>query len=444
MFPGGYATSERRDRLFAMSRAELNRGRFGGMATLGVVGAFLLVAAAGVVMSGSPAPGYSGGDGVLRGYPHAPAAAWTIDDSGMPGYGGTGQIAVAGTAGDDWLVSYPSDLGRSFLLVDATTGKPRWPGPVNAGLGDCAVNDAQQVGCAVRLGGVPDGFYLVDDGHPRRTGPLDGTATVTAVGDDFLRVDQLGYRASLRTADGTLRWRRDFSGTPKPRMADGLLVVDTTDGRSAVLDATTGAVELDCADCSFDVYPRGVLAEVTAPGRESVSVYPRDENGPARRPVRTAQGMRVVPGPSTLPVLTGAGSSQVLASSGYYEVLDPHTGTGWHIADPELSKTTQPCGPLVAMRKKDHSRVFYTLADGDALGVVPPPDYLDPSRNLDYLSCVGADRATAVFAAPDALTAYDAATGRVAWQRDINGQASVVDGYLVLVEGTEITKLAPN
>lgn len=416
------------------------------MATVGLLGSLLLVITGAVVMSGHAPTEYSAENGVLRDYTSAPSVAWTVDDSALPGYEGSDPLAVAGVSGDDWLLSYPSGIGRSYLLVDGQSGEPGWPAPIRAGLGDCAITEEQTVGCAVKLGDLADGFYVVDDeGRPRRTGDLDDTGTVTAVGNDFLRVNQLGYQASLRTADGTIRWRRSFAGTPKPRMVDGLLVVDTTDGRAFVLDPATGGSVLDCADCTLRVYPQGVLAVISTPGKESVAVYPRSTTGSvARVPIRTAPSMGVVNSPSTLPVLAGVGAGQVMESSGRYEVIDPRTGAGlWQIADPELSKNTLPCGSLVAMAKKDRSRIFYTLDDGVALGKLAPPDVTVPSRNLDHLRCVGTSGTTAVFAAPDKLTAYDAETGAVAWDRDVNGAATTVDGYIVLIEGTELTVLNP-
>lgn len=456
MFPRTYATSERSRARCARRRARLgdvtrpSSRRFGGIATVGVVGSLALVATAGLVLWGQPAPAADDDAGILRNYDSAPEIAWSIDEAALPGYAGTGDIVVADHHGEDWLLSYPSLLGgasapgRSFLLVNGTTGVPAWPAPVRAGLGDCAVNTHHQVGCAIKLGDEPDGFYVVDeDGAARQTGPLDLTAQVTAVGTDFLRTDQSGRRVELRSPAGATRWVREFPAAAIARVTAGDLVVDTADGGAAILDPVTGADSLSCVDCRVLSYPRGVVTVVATPGKEAVSFYPR-RGGNAER---VANGMTVVAGASEFPVLSATGPSQVLASAGRYEIVDPGTGHGvWQIGDPELSKSnTRPCGSVVAMARKDRARQFFTLAEGSPLGKLAPPSVEDPDHNLDLLSCVGSTTSgnTAIFASPSLLTAFDVNTGAVVWDLDLNGTPSSIDGTVVLSEGSSLRVLRP-
>lgn len=429
------------------------RRRPGGIAAVGVLGALALVVAAGLVLWGRPAPSHPAVTGVLADYRDRPAVAWSLDDSRLPGYAGTGGVRVADHRGGDWLLSYPSNLGgssaqgRSFLLVDAATGAPHWRAPVRAGLGDCALTAAHRVGCAVKLGDRPDGFYLIgDDGSPEPAGPLDDTVRVTAVGDDFLRIDQSGRHAVLRSATGVRRWSRDFPAAATARLTGTDLIVESVDGHGFVLDPATGADLLACAECTVLDYPGGLLTLGADSGGAAVSVYPRHAGVPAAAPVRVATGMTVVNGPSVLPVLTGTGPEQVLADAGRYEVVDPATGAGlWQIADPELSKShTRPCGSVVALASKDRSRRFFTLADGTPLGSLPPPAIDDPDHNLDLLRCVGSSAGTVLFASPDVLTAFDLHSGAVAWDLDINGTVADVDGTVVLSEGSSLRVLRPN
>lgn len=456
MFPGRYALSERdpesaangRGRLSAMSRSDYSQGRRPlGIAAVGVVGSLLLVVTAGLVLWGPSTSEYTGADGVLRDYSSAPPVAWELDDQSLPDYSGNGPITVADHRGTDWLLAYPSGLGRAFLLVDVRSGHQQWESPVRAGLGDCAINADRRVGCAVKLGDQPDGFYLIDDdGTPREAGPLDDTVHVTAVGTDFLRINQFGRHASLRTLDGTERWDRSFAAAATARVDGELLVINTADGRSFVLDPATGDDQIACEQCEVLVYPQGVLTVRSSPDERTVEVFSRTGRQVADTPVRTADSMTVVGGDSVLPVLAGAGAGQLMEESGHYEVIDPGTGQGiWQIADPELSKSnTRPCGSLVAFALKDRSRRFYDLAEGTPLGRLEPPSVEVPGRNLDLLGCVGSSGRTALFANRDTLTAYNAGSGTVAWSRDINGTASDVDGYVVLTQGTSLSVLRPN
>ncbi len=418
-----------------------------------MLGALALLVAAGLILWGRPMPSHPAVTGVLADYDDEPAVAWTVEDAALPGYSGTGGIRVADHRGADWLLSYPSNLGgssapgRSFLLVDAATGAPRWREPVRAGLGDCALSSGHRTGCAVKLGDEPDGFYLVgDDGTVELADSLDDTVRVTAVGEDFLRIDQSGRRAALRSADGTLHWARDFGTAATARLTDTDLIVDTADGRALVLNPATGEDLLACADCAVRSYPAGLLIIHGAPGHEAVAVYPRRAGVPATEPARVASGMTVVSGPSVLPVLTGTGPDQVLAEAGHYEVVDPATGAGlWQIADPELSKSNpRPCGTIVALASKDRARRFFSLTEGAPLGSLPPPAVDDPDHNLDLLQCVGTSPNAVLFSSPGTISAYDLHSGALAWELDINGTVADVDGTLVLSEGSSLRVLRPN
>lgn len=431
-----------------MSRSDsAQRRRPGGIAAVGVVGSLLLVVVAGLVLWGPPATEYTGADGVLRDYQSAPTVAWELGDETLPDYSGNGPVTVADHRGTAWLLAYPSGLGRAFVLVDANSGQRLWDAPVRAGLGDCAISSERRVGCAVKLGDQPDGFYLIDDdGTPRAAGPLDDTVQVTAVGADFLRVNQIGRQASLRTPEGVTLWDRSFAAAATARVDTGLLVADTADGRSFVLDPATGDDQIACEQCEVMVYPQGVLTVHSAPEHRAVEVFPRTGRQVAADPVRTADSMTVVGGDSVLPVLAGTGAGQIMEDAGHYEVIDPATGEGiWQIADPELSKSNaRPCGTLVAFALKDRSRRFYTLQEGTPLGRLAPPSIEMPDENLDLLRCIGSSGDTAVFASRNTVTAYDAGSGTLAWRRDINGTASAVDGYVVLTQGTSLSVLRPH
>ncbi|MFT3660119.1 MAG: hypothetical protein QM809_01615 [Gordonia sp. (in: high G+C Gram-positive bacteria)] len=436
-----------------MSRVE-SRGRRRplGIAAVGLLGSLVLVLTAGAVLWGPAEPAYTASDGQLRVYTSTPQPAWTLSDENLPGISGSGQITVDDHQERDWLVAYPSAYGRAFLLIDAATGTFRWEEPVHVGLGDCAIDVDHRVGCAIKNGTVPDGFYMIDDeGAPKHAGPLDDSVSVTAVGRDFLRVNQFGRQASLRTPEGVVRWSRSFAGTASPRMSFGTLVVDTSDGRGFVLDPDTGSSIVECESCDVLVYAGGVLTQSGAGDAREITVYRRQGLEISSTPAGQAEGLTVVPGPSNLPILTGTGSGQIMETVGRYEVIDPATGHGlWKVADAQLSKSnTRPCGSVVALAKKDRSRVFYTLADGRALGSMAPPSYLDPDQNLDLLECVGTSgdgrsRTTSLFASRDRLTAFDAETGKPAWTMDINGTAAAVNGYVVLTQGRSITMLAPS
>ena len=417
------------------------------MAAVGIVGALLLFVGSGVVLWAGDTPTLPGQAGALRDYSSEPAEAWSIGDADLPDYG-AGPVALADARGDDWLLSYPTGVGRSITLLDGGTGTQRWPAPVDVGLGDCAVTAQHKVGCAIKLGKRPDGFYVIDgDGTPQPAGALDDTVSVTAVGNNFLRITQGGRLTSLRTPTGLILWNRIFSAAATATVIDDVLTVATADGRGFVLDAETGHDVLSCAQCDVRVYPQGVLIVRTAAGGQRVDIHPR--TGPDRivsgQSVRTAENMTVLSGASVLPVLTGVGPGQIMATSGQYEVPDPITGKGlWSLADPELSKVhTRPCGTLVAVAMKDRTRRFFTLSGGAELGSLPAPAVGDPNGKLDVMSCVGTHETTAVFASGDTLSAINAETGTITWNREIAGPTLNVNGYLTLIQGSELIVLHP-
>ncbi|EGD54336.1 PQQ-binding-like beta-propeller repeat protein [Gordonia neofelifaecis] len=420
-----------------------------GMAAVAAVGAIALVITAGAVLSGTPEPAAdTSAAGVLRSYTAEPSEAWILDDAVLPGV--TGPVTVAATDGDDWLISYPAGIRHQYLLVDARSGEPRWNAPVNAGFGACAVNDRHQIGCAVRLriDGPENGFYLVDrdSGDLTRTADGDDTAALLGLGSDFVHVNQTGYQVSLRSPSGEVRWSRTFAGAAKLRRAGGSLLVDTSDDAHFVIAPADGTDRVACSSCTVDVYSTGLAVTRTALGAESVAMYPIAGDDVAQQPAGTAARMRVIRGPSTLPVLTAAGEGSSLEAAGHYEIVDPATGSGlWQIGDPQLSKANaRPCGAVFSVARKDRSRVFFDLADGTRRGAMPPPSLDDPDSAIDSSSCVGASGDVAVFANPNQLTAYSIDSGAQLWNRSLLGTATDVDGYLVLQQGTTLTALRPN
>ncbi|WP_124708630.1 hypothetical protein [Gordonia insulae] len=421
-----------------------------GIGTVTMLLIAAMVATVGVVLAiGSPtdsAPEYT--DGRLRGYVHEPEVAWSQSSDTLPGYGEAGGIEIADTWRDRWLLSYPSGLGRAYLLVAESSGKPLWDKPVVAGLGGCAINDTGQVGCAVKLGGAPDGFYLVDaDGVTASRTDLDDTKQVVGVGSDYLRIDQAGYRVTLRTPTGVELWSRTFATAAQARIRNnGILTVSTADGTRFVLDPETGKDRLSCTQCTITAFDSGITVQYDEFEAERVVSYAVDDGALRTPPVTVSAGLRVLAGPAVLPVLTGTGDSQVQVTQGRYEIRDPARAEAlWQITDPELSKAnTRPCGTQVAFALKDRSRLFYDLADGTRVGRMEPPAYDDPGSNIDQLSCVGSSGTTLVFADANQVTAVDAVRGDVAWTRQIIGNASALDGYIILREGASITVLRPN
>lgn len=420
-----------------------------GIGTVVMVLCAVLIACVGVVLAiGTPPPDTAAhANGELRGYPHEPRVAWTLSEDALPGYGADTSPDVVDTWQDEWLVAYPSGLGRAFTLIDRLTGQPVWSRPIVAGLGDCAFNSAGQVACAIKLGSAPDGFYLVDgSGALGAASDLDDTATVTGVGVDYLRIDQAGYRATLRTAAGRQIWSRTFAASASARVTDGTLVIATTDGGQFAVRADTGRDLVSCTACSIVTYPTGIAVQYNRSAEEKVSTY-ATAGGVVQLPATSESAdLQIVDGPSILPVLTGVGSQMIEQSAGRYEVRDPaQAAARWQVSDPELSRAnTKPCGALLVLALKDRSRVIKTLADGSTVGRLPAPAFDQPDANIDYLDCVGSADDTVVFANSNQLTGFDVVAGRIAWTRNIIGSAKNVDGYLVLREGTSLTVLQPN
>lgn len=426
-----------------------------GIGTVVAVLAVAMVAAVGAVLAiGTPPGPTTGYDyGQLRSYAHTPDVAWTVSDQALPGYSAVGRIEVAATHGDQWLLSYPSGIGRAYLMVDRTDGRPLWPGPVRPGTGNCAVTDDGIVGCAVNASSqLRKGFHLLDDGVPAATPDQVGhaaaeSARVVGVGRNFLHISATGYQVTMRTPEGRELWARSFADSASATVtANGLLVISTSAGDRFIVDRATGATLVGCAGCVINAYPTGITVDVTDGSDRTFDSYAvsggrLDPTAVVHRP-----GWHVVPGPSTVPILARTGLSQMQATHGVYVAVDPARPDAlWQVTDEELSKAnTRPCGRYVAFALKDRSRSIHQLSDGAATGSLPAPVFGDPDANLDNLRCIGSSGSLLVFANGARITAVDPAAESAAWTVDVNGSVESVDGFLVAREGSTLRVLRPN
>ncbi|MCR5977583.1 PQQ-binding-like beta-propeller repeat protein [Gordonia jinghuaiqii] len=385
--------------------------------------------------------------GELRDYHRAPTIGWTIvGQEDLPDYRGEVTIEVADTSDEGWLISYPSGLGRSFAMVDRRTGKMLWDSPVNAGQGDCAVNEAGQVGCAVQLGNLlDDGFYLVDDaGVPTQTSEYSDTKKVEGLGTNFLRVNKVGHQVSLNTPSGNSIWARTFAAPVIEIDVTGdIVIVKTADASQHLVNPTTGDDRIGCDQCTIRLYPTGVAVHHQEYGNERVVTYATVNGRVDPDPVAEADGLQVLAGPSTLPVLNAA--NRIFAAEGQYEVRDPaRSGALWQISDTELSKANAvSCGSLVNFGLRDGSRTTYALADGRHVGMGPPPGPEQPI--LANPACVGSTGTTMIVANQGVLTALTP-ENTVAWEQSLTtpGLIRVLDGYIVVSEGSTLSLLRPN
>ncbi len=422
-----------------------------GIGTVVVVLASVMVVCVGAVLAigtpDRPATGYTYGQ--LRSYPDQPAVAWRVSSQTLPDYTSSDQIKVVATGTDRWLLSYPSGIGRAYVMVDRSDGHLLWKHPLRAGTGSCGMTDDGVVGCAVNASSdLAQGFYLVDDdGTPSGPTALDDTASVLGAGSDFVNISSSGYRVSMATPDGHELWSRTFARAASAEvLTDGLLQITTSDAGRFIVDPRTGADRLHCTDCTITAFPTGITVEYTDPDHRMFETYAVTDGVLDPRRIAHVAGMRVLPGPSTLPVLTQTGTAQMEAMQGTYVVVDPaKPGALWQISDVELSKAnTRPCGTAVAFALKSRSRSIYSLADAKHLGSLPAPGFDDPDANLDNLTCVGSSGDLLVLASNSRISAVDPSAGGFAWTVDVNGQVADVDGFLVAFEGTSIRVFAPH
>lgn len=436
-----------------------------GMGTVAVLGSLALMIVAGVLLWGPPERAFDDERGLIRGYASTPETAWTLDHRTLPGYEAATGVAVAGFAGDQWLVSYPTGASQqetAFVLVDATTGDLLWDTPLDAGFGDCAITYSGTIGCAIDTP-AEDGFYQVDrdSGTARRVGDRNGTTTVIAAGRDFLRLTTtaMPYTATMTRGDGREVWSRPLDAAPDTGATAArysVIYLATTAGRHLILDPADGAALIDCTSCEIEVYPTGVAVaqQGTAAQQEtgatgpSLSFHRLTHRGLSANPTAVSDGdWELVGGRSVLPVATGTPAAKFNAGHGDYWVIDPATGDAlWRTdVDPEISKVhAMPCGDLFAVNTKSGDRTVYRLADGTRLGILPLGRGERRDENLDYLSCVGSANDLLVVTDTNRLSAFDAARGELAWYLDINGRVDIVDGYLVLRQGSELSQLRPN
>ncbi|GAB11685.1 hypothetical protein GOARA_082_00740 [Gordonia araii NBRC 100433] len=419
-----------------------------GIGTVVMIAIAAMVATAGIILSMEPGASRDRqfGFGQLRSYNTEPVTAWTRGVDDLPEFGAGGSVAVADTHGDTWLLSYPSGLGKAFLAVSRYNGESRWAKPVVTGLGSCAFTSAGQVGCAVKVGNVPDGFYLVDDsGQLGPAQPLEDTGRVLGVGDEFVRVDQVGYHVNAVTAAGVTRWSRTFaySATPTYIPEVDLIDIALADASHVLVDPDTGKTKLSCGPCSVAVYPSGIA--VSHQSDDGVVDFHAFSDGKlvAKR-THTVTKMQVSAGPAVLPVLGGIGLATVGETHGRFEVRDPARAQAlWTVNEESLSKARpMACGRLVAFARKNHERTVMRLdAEGTVVGRLPAPDQQRPDTNLAELRCVGSFGDVIVVANDNQVTAFDAATGGIRWEVPVSGSAQNVDGHIVLRQGATISLL---
>ncbi|MEO9326667.1 hypothetical protein [Gordonia aurantiaca] len=418
-----------------------------GIGTVVLICCAALLVTAGVVLFGGD-PKVDDTDyayGELRDYERRPTTAWTIvGHQHLPDHRDGVPIEVADAAGDKWLISYPSGLGRSFTMIERRTGKVLWDTPINAGQGDCAFNASGQVGCAVELGSpLDDGFYLIDEtGAPTRTARYLDTRKVVGLGTNFLRVNKVGHQLSLTTPAGKTIWARTFAAPIVGIEVDGdIVVIKTADASQYLINPVDGGNRIGCEQCTITLYPSGVTVEHQQYGQEKVTTYAIVNGRVDPDPVTEAAGLQVESGPSVLPLLTA--SNRIFAGRGEYEVRDPARRTArWRIADRELSKSGAiACGSLVNFGLLDGSRTTYAITDGTHIGSGPPPGPTTPI--LANPACVGSAGNTMILLNQGQLTALKP-DNTVAWEQPMgSGRVKVVDGYLVLGEGDTLSVLRP-
>lgn len=418
-----------------------------GIGTVVLLLSIAMVVCAGLVLAiGTPTTttttDYAAGQ--LRSYEGQPDELWSLDLTDMRTYGEGATPVVAGTYEDIWLIAYPSGLGTTYLAIDRRNGDRLWDAPIDAGLGACAINGRGELGCALTLADQPDGFYLADltTGDLGSRSDIKSTRKVTGYGPDYLRVNDSGYQVSRNTPDGKQIWARTFAAAASVEVTDDVVAISASDGSKHIIDPATGADRFGCESCDMQIYPSGVALQFTEQDKQRVEFYRADGTRTSAN-----EKQQLVSGTSILPVVTGAGSAQIMQTQGTYAVFDPSTADRlWQITDPELSKVgARPCGSVVVFSRKNGSRPVFELQSGAQIGNIPTSDPMASGTNIDYLSCVGQGGNTAVFGNPGELTAFDTRDGSVAWQRSIvGGQAVVVDGYLVLEEGTTLSVLAPS
>ena len=98
---------------------------------------------------------------------------------------------------------------------------------------------------------------------------------------------------------------------------------------------------------------------------------------------------------------------------------------------------------FVNFGRLDGSRTTYALADGAHIGSGPPPGPQQPI--LANPRCVGSSGTTMVVVNQGLLTGLTPAN-TAAWERGLSspGLVRVVDGYIVVSEGSTLSMLRPN
>ncbi|MFT3899038.1 MAG: hypothetical protein QM728_02165 [Gordonia sp. (in: high G+C Gram-positive bacteria)] len=421
-----------------------------GIGTVVMLAIVAMIASVGAVLaikSDAPHGGrYTAGQ--LRAYPGKPEAAWTRDLNNLPEFGpGSGPVDVADTHGETWLLSYPSGIGKAFLAVNRYDGKSRWEKPVKAGLGDCAFNAHGEVACATKLGdGIPDGFYKVDAaGKLGPARPLDDTVRLVGVGQNFVRVNQVGYQLTASTPEGVERWHASFASAATPLYLPEIDTLDVklADGSHALVDPATGKTKLSCGPCTLHVYPTGLAVEHGGSGGV-IDFHAFHHGKLVAKPTHIARSMQVATGPAALPVIWGLGSATLTQAEGHYEVRDPAEAKAlWAVSDKELSKAKPfACGRLVAFTRKDATRDVMRLDErGTRVGVLPAPDRQRPDTNPAELRCVGSFGNVIVAWNENQVTAFNGSTGKIDWELPINGNATSVEGQIVLRQGATLSVL---
>lgn len=431
-------------------RSTLRRLQRPGIAVVSTIAAVAMVACVIVVLTIGRSHDSPRAPGDLRSYSAPPQPMWTMspaETAGVDPAQWSPAPQVVGVHGDRWLLTSRGGDGIRVTEVRAETGTPIWSGGLDVGLGMCAFDDAGHLGCVRRpLTATTASFGLVDDsGRFHRSADVDDTAGMVGVTDGFALMSKVGHRVTGVGTDGSTTFSTTLTSPATLRWSDATLTAARTDGGASILDPATGEQRYSCTSCTLTTYPSGVAAEIDSPdGDASSSVTLIDTAG---RITATETDTALVAGPSPLPVLTGAGPTTVFADHGTYEARDltPGSARRWRSDSTDNSKSgAQACGSMFFLPKIDRSRQILDFGSGDTVGTLAPASVNRPDTDLDQLTCLGSHGNTAIFTDTDTITAVDVARGRVSWQLPFNGTVEVVDGYLVLRQGTELSVLQPN
>ena len=320
---------------------------------------------------------------------------------------------------DSW-----DDHPPRLLMVDAATGSPIWPAPVDVGLDHhptCGITESGSA-IACRTGSADNVRVVIVNGStgaPVADIPFGADSPLLTVGAENIALGTYGFRDRTLTVyrpDGNVAWSHHDTNGTQVYPEQGIVSMGTAQGATKVLRLDSGAEVFSSPNkgtVSVNVFTDGFAVSTTWRGDSAVEFFDltgaKTGAGSGWSAVSSTDGDR----PAPLPVLKNSGEES--ADNPHFGVVNPMTGHRLWEFQRFRGEKILPVGTHLVVG--DRTLLVYDIYTGRA-GAAP----LTIENGINNV--LGTDDSRIAFAEHDsrtmrdAIVVYDIATGAEQWRLD--------------------------